>query len=723
MDKIKKVLFTATVDSHILHFHIPYLKMFHDMGYEVHVATNGDEQISYCDKKHKIKFERSPFKINNLIAIKELKYVVEKEKFDIICCHTPMGSVVTRLASKHARHAYGTRVIYTAHGFHFYKGASKLNWLLFYPVEKFLSRYTDDLITINNEDYELAKKKFKAKRIHYVKGVGVDPKKFEFEMSDDEKQKLRQSLGIKEDDIVLIYVAELIKRKNQNMAIEMMQNLIKINPKYKLLLVGKDSYNGKYQELVKKLNLNENVIFTGYSRDVPHLMKMSDICISTSRQEGLPVNLIEASMCGLPIVATDCRGNRDVTKNIVKLNDIKDLKDKILSVKIKKNNTCIYEEFSLDSIKKEYLKIYENALKKEVFFIRSTSVINDSRACKEIEFYKKNNCNVTVILWNRQGIKLPNLDNIKFISYDKKSEYGSGFKNIFKMLKFELFIYRIIKKYRNNIDIIHACDFDTAYVAYKSYNKTRTKFVYDIYDYYIDCHNLGKLQSIIEKKDIHVINNSDLVIICNEKRKKQIAKSNPKKIAVIHNSPEIKEVKSNVIFDKNNIKICYVGILQDDRLLKEVCEKIIEFSNIELHIGGFGKYEKYFKEMADKYKNIKFYGSMKYDEVLELEAKCDILFATYNPEIKNHKCSAPNKVYESMALGKPIIVCKNTGVDEMVLREDVGYAINYSSDEFIEVIKKINKVEYEKMSKNAKEVYIKKYSWDKMKSLLKENII
>lgn len=126
MDKVKKVLFTATVDSHILHFHIPYLKMFKDMGYETHVATNGDEAIPYCDKKHKISFERSPFKLNNLKAIKQLKKVVEEEKFDIIHCHTPMGSVVTRLASKHARKAYGTRVIYTAHGFHFYKGAPKL---------------------------------------------------------------------------------------------------------------------------------------------------------------------------------------------------------------------------------------------------------------------------------------------------------------------------------------------------------------------------------------------------------------------------------------------------------------------------------------------------------------------------------------------------------------------------------------------------------------------
>lgn len=361
MDKVKKVLFTATVDSHILHFHTPYLKMFKDMGYETHVATNGDEAIPYCDKKHKISFERSPFKLNNLKAIKQLKKVVEEEKFDIIHCHTPMGSVVTRLASKHARNAYGTRVIYTAHGFHFYKGAPKINWLIFYPVEKYLSKYTDDLITINNEDYELAIKKFKAKRTHYVPGVGVTLKKFDFELSQEEKYKLRKSLDIEDDDIVLIYVAELNKNKNQIMAIKAMEKLIVENPKYKLLLVGKDSYNGEYQRLVQELKLENNVIFTGYRKDVPKLMKISDIAISTSLREGLPVNLIEATMCSLPIVATNCRGNRDVvseTNNgiIVSLNDISQFVNEIIKVKL--NNNVNIKVYELDEVLKKVKSIY-----------------------------------------------------------------------------------------------------------------------------------------------------------------------------------------------------------------------------------------------------------------------------------------------------------------------------------------------------------------------------
>ena len=176
--KMKKVLFTATVDSHILHFHIPYLQYFHEQGYEVHVATNGTEEIPFCDVKHTVSFERSPFKANNIKAIKQLKEIIDKEKFNIIHCHTPMGSVVTRLAAKQARKKYNTKVIYTAHGFHFFKGAPILNWILFYPVEKWLSKYTDCLITINEEDYTLAKNKFHAKKVELVHGVGVDEKKW-----------------------------------------------------------------------------------------------------------------------------------------------------------------------------------------------------------------------------------------------------------------------------------------------------------------------------------------------------------------------------------------------------------------------------------------------------------------------------------------------------------------------------------------------------------------
>ena len=311
---MKKVLFTATVDSHIELFHIPFLKFFKEEGYEVHVATNGDNKIPYCDKKIKISFERSPFKFNNLKAIRKLRKVINEEKYDIIHTHTPMGSVVTRLAAKEAR-KNGTRVIYTAHGLHFYKGAPIINWLLFYPVEKYLSKYTDTFILINKEDYELVKNKFKCKDVNYVPGVGIDENKFNFKMTDIDKHNLRESLGLKDTDFVMIYPAELNKNKNQLLLIMAMEDLVKSNYSIHLLLPGKDSYNGYYHNLVKEKKLNNNVHFLGFRKDIPKLLTVSDIAVASSKREGLPVNIMEAMYVGLPVIATDCRGQRDLVKN------------------------------------------------------------------------------------------------------------------------------------------------------------------------------------------------------------------------------------------------------------------------------------------------------------------------------------------------------------------------------------------------------------------------
>ena len=370
---MKKVLFSATVDSHILSFHLPFLKWFKENGYEVHVATNGDAEIPYCDKKIKIHFERSPFKLNNIKAIFELRKILLKEKYDIIHTHTPMGSVVTRLAAKRAR-KHGTRVIYTAHGFHFFKGAPLLNWALFYPVEKYLSKYTDTLILINKEDYNLAKKKFKKCRdIEYVPGVGIDEEKFNVKMTKKEKTELRESLGLKDTDFVMIYPAELSNRKRQIWLINTVSTLLKEDENIHLLLPGKDSLNGKCQELVRHLNLEYQIHFLGFRKDIPELLQISDLSVSSSRQEGLPVNIMEAMYVGLPIVASDCRGNRDLVKDgengyIVPLNDSETFKDRIKTIygnktlrnKLKMKNKKEIKNYMLKDILKQMKYIYEN---------------------------------------------------------------------------------------------------------------------------------------------------------------------------------------------------------------------------------------------------------------------------------------------------------------------------------------------------------------------------
>lgn len=721
---MKKVLFTATVDSHILQFHLPFLKLFKDKGYEVHVATNGNEEIPYCDKKHIISFERSPYKTNNLKAIKQLRKIINEEKYDIIHCHTPMGGVVTRLAAKQARKKYHTRVIYTAHGFHFYKGAPLLNWLLYYPVEKYLAKYTDTLITINNEDYELAKKKF-SKRcfdIQYVPGVGIDEEKFNIKMTEKEKQDLRKSLGLKKDDFVMIYPAELNKNKNQLMIINAMGELTKKYKNIKVLLPGIDSYNGYYQRLVKEKRLEDYINFLGYRNDIPQLLKISNIALATSKREGLPLNVMEAMYEGLPIIATDCRGQRDLVKDGVSGYLIKDTNELIKKIeKVYKDKKNILgkeskkeiEQFLQSHIKEKLIEVYFR--KCCIAYLRSTEIYNDSRAKKEIESYSKK-YNVIVFGWNRklEKIDIENNNSTNYFFFEKKAAYGSGIKNIFKMLNFNLWIKHQLKKNICKIDIIHACDFDTAYIAKYICEKYNKKLIYDIYDYYVDCHKLGFLKKIIEKKDIETINYADCVLLCIEKRKQQINKAHPKKIEIIHNSPW--PIKTKVIKKTKTDKIIigYFGILQDNRLLIEISEEIIKSNEFILYIGGFGKYEDYFQNVSKYYSNVKYYGALPYSDVLEKEQECDMLFATYNPMINNHKFSAPNKIYEAMALNKPIIVCRNTGIDELVLKEQIGEVINYNAKEFISASKKIGKSK----KTDSSIVFEKKYSWNLMEERL-----
>ncbi len=315
---MKKVLFVASVAGHIKNFHTPYLKLFKDKGYTTYVAANWtlkeNEKIDFCDNFIQLPIERKPFSLKNIKAIFKLKKLLKVEKFDIIHCHTPMGSVVARLAAKEAR-KNGTRVIYTAHGYHFYKGAPLINWLLYYPVEKWLAKYTDTQITITQEDFDLAKKKFKIKDLNLVHGVGLDEEKFNILISDEEKENLKQELKIDDKSVVCTYVAELNKNKNQQLLIKAIKRLKDDNNNVTLLLVGKGRYEPKLLKLIKKMNLEENVKLLGYRSDIVKILSITDIYLASSLREGLPVNVMEAMYMGLPIIAVDNRGHRELVQH------------------------------------------------------------------------------------------------------------------------------------------------------------------------------------------------------------------------------------------------------------------------------------------------------------------------------------------------------------------------------------------------------------------------
>lgn len=364
----KKVLFVATVTSHINAFHIPYLKWFKDQGYEVHVASNGEQNIEYCDKHYNLPFERFPFKNKNLKCYKELKKIIMENQYKIIHCHTPVGGALTRIAARKAR-KNGTKVIYTAHGFHFYKGAPFINWLIYYPLEKWMAQYTDCLITINKEDYKLAKKNFKSNRIEYVHGVGLNTKKFDKIISDGEKEKIRKLLKIEKSDIVFTYVAELNKNKNQILLIETMQEIKKDYPNIKLLLVGNCNNKNYYQQEICKRNLENVVTILGKRNEINELLSITDIYLASSIREGLPVNIMEAMYKKLPIIATYNRGHRDLMDSVdeflVKSEEqlikkvIKLLNNNEIRKKLGEKNMKQVEKYKLNNVLEEMKEIYK----------------------------------------------------------------------------------------------------------------------------------------------------------------------------------------------------------------------------------------------------------------------------------------------------------------------------------------------------------------------------
>ncbi len=371
-----KILFVATVRSHIGQFHMPFIRELKARGVEVHAAFKDNSadkpglDLSAIDKTFEVPFERRPLRLNNIKAYRELKKIIDGNGYDAVHCHTPMGAVITRLAAKSARKK-GTKVIYTAHGFHFFKGASIKNWMFFYPVEKYLSKYTDCLITINSEDCELAhKKKFRAGKIYKVHGVGVELDKFKA-VDADEKARLRAEYGYDGDTFIMIYPADLSVRKNQPMLFDALQKIAEKNKNVKLLLPGQPIRLEEYKRMISERGIADNVEFLGYRRDINNLVGLSDLSVASSFQEGLPINIIEAMAMGNAIVATDVRGNNDAVEDgvngyLVPVGDSDLMAEKILELmndreKLRtfgENGLDMVKDFSTENVNREMLTIY-----------------------------------------------------------------------------------------------------------------------------------------------------------------------------------------------------------------------------------------------------------------------------------------------------------------------------------------------------------------------------
>lgn len=313
-----KVLLVATVQSHICQFHKPLVKMLHEHGCEVHVAARNNLaeknglKLDFADQVFDVPFERSPFSKRNLTAYKQLKQIIDAGNYDVVHTNTPVGGIVGRLAARKAR-KNGCQVFYTAHGFHFFQGGPKKSWLIYYPIEKFMCRYTDELITINEEDYQLAQKKFPVS-VSHIHGIGANSSKYH-PISVDVRAALRSELGFAQDQKIIVCTGELNPNKNQITAIHAIEQVVKEVPKALLLLAGNGATHDELQAAINAAGLQSNAVLLGYHTDLEKYVEVSDLILSCSKREGLPLNIIEGMLCKKPVIASINRGHKELIQN------------------------------------------------------------------------------------------------------------------------------------------------------------------------------------------------------------------------------------------------------------------------------------------------------------------------------------------------------------------------------------------------------------------------
>ena len=336
---MKKILFVANVTKeHICKFHIPTIRVFKENGWTVDVASAGDEEVPYCDHHFNMPWKRSPFTWKTIDGIFALRKVIEDGKYDVVYCHTPVGGLVARLAARKAR-KYGTKVVYCAHGLHFYHGAPLINWLLYYPVEKILSYFTDVLFVVNKDDYQQARKLLNGNRkmqTQLVPGVGVNFERLKLDNREEIREEYRNTLGIHQNTTALIYVAELVPNKNQMMLVDVLKKLREQGEDVVLLLPGPE-HSTIIRSYVQKAGMQDYVYLLGWRNDIGALLCCADICTASSIREGFGINLVEALYCELPIVATDNRGHREIIRDgengfLVAINDVDAMSERVLQL-------------------------------------------------------------------------------------------------------------------------------------------------------------------------------------------------------------------------------------------------------------------------------------------------------------------------------------------------------------------------------------------------------
>ena len=372
-----KILFTATVQSHIAQFHKPVIRMLQEMGHEVDVAAKNNLHeknnlfLTEPNAVHEVNFSRSPFNLKIFTAYKQLKQVILAGKYDAVHCNTPVAGILTRLACRKLRKQGKIKVLYEAHGLHFFKGGPKSGWLIWYPIERFCSRFADMMVLINKMDYTLVKEKFHTPMVRRIPGIGVNLSQFKDLGNGD----LRQELSLPENTPIVVSVGELNENKNHKTVIRAIS--LMENKKAHYCIAGNGPLLQELTELAAKLGVSERVHFLGYRRDVPIILRQANVFVLPSQREGLGMAAIEAMSCGLPLVSSNRHGINDYSiegitgykHNPLDSQGFADSIDKILAddmlhTHLSANCRRIAQEFtleeSLNCMKKYYRELLES---------------------------------------------------------------------------------------------------------------------------------------------------------------------------------------------------------------------------------------------------------------------------------------------------------------------------------------------------------------------------
>lgn len=701
---MKKALMYASVASMIQQFNLENIRVLQELGYKVDVACNfkfgstiSQEKIDKLKidlKNMNVDFYHIPIprKTTDINNLKKSYYVtkdlINKEKYDLIHCHSPIGGIICRIANKNSNCYNTSRMIYTAHGFHFFRGNNPLKNFVFRNIEKYGAKYTDTLITINKEDYEAAKN-FKLKKngtVEYVPGVGVDIDKINSIKAD--RNKLINELGISKNSILLISVGELNDNKNHKVIIE---SLPQLSNNLHYLICGLGPLKNQYIQLAKELGVSERLHLLGYRTDVIEVLKSCDIFIFPSKREGLSVALMEAMACGLPCIVSNIRGNIDLIKDTTfHINDTENIERLIKeNIKLpKKSYTAeTLNQISSKKITKKMKEIYDerNYKKKNVLHILKSNVFSGAEnvVCQIIKMLEND---FNMFYCSPDGSIKEKLDDYKI-------------KYIPILGRFSPFTFRkIIKK--NQVDIIHAHDPGACVIS--AFSFTSNKIIAHVHGNHDNMKKIS-LKSILfliaslRFNKIIWVSKSCLNDYCFSRMVKNkseilINTINPDEIFEKINSDEIE-----------NFDCIYLGRLSTEKnplramkVIKEVVKKSPDFKAIFVGQGDLYQECLNFIKKNNLDNNICMAGYKKNPYPYLFNSKVLLMTSVYE--------GTPMSALEAMCLGKPIVSTPTDGLVELIIPEETGFYSNEDEKLAQYLIKlKTNNNCYIKLSEKSKE--------------------